>query len=363
MSNSLIIIGKELIYNELFVPYIKDKLHEHIDYFDSEIILNRNDSDFFIKLEESIEKFDQTIILVPKHSFTFVNKIISTMSSDRLELIEDMLIPSKSIIYSKDSYLLKFKDKIINVLSLQENEKLPEILADSTSNNKNFTIINIDIDSAKLLIEPICSTFEVKIEATPIIDGWISINAHSSKYGDLEKFTDSIKSLFSDKFIENPNVLEHIVQKLKDSGKKITAVESCTGGQICSAITKIPGSSNVFDGGIVSYANKIKESWLGVSSETLQTYGAVSENCINEMLDGVLSSSGADFALASSGIAGPDGGSSEKPVGTVYIGVKSRNSGAKIQRLLLRGNRHYIQQQSTYFAFKLLLEIDKKLFF
>ncbi len=363
MNNLLIIIGTELIYNKPYMKYAKECLQKYIEYFDNELILNKNDSDFFIKLEDMISKYNQTIILSPAKSFTFVSKILSTMCDDRLELKDDMLMPSQAILYSKNSYLIKKSEKAINVMSLKENAVFPQVLLEDNLNSKNFTIINIDIDSLKLLIEPISSTYEIKIEATPIIEGWININASSFKYGNLDNFIKATKTLFGDKFIDNKNVIEHIIKSLKKAGKKITAVESCTGGLICSMITEIPGSSNVFDGGIISYANSIKNSWVGVSTETLQRYGAVSEQCVAEMLDGILSASHADFALATSGIAGPDGGSEEKPVGTVYVGVKSANKGAKIQRLLLKGDRHYIQTQSAYFAFKLLLESDKKLFF
>ncbi len=363
MTNSLIIIGKELVYNEPYMSYAKEELKKYIEYFDNQEILNKNDSDFFIKLEDLINKFDQTVILCAKHSFTFVNKIISTISDDRLELKDDMLIPSKTVVYSKNSYLIKKDEKIINVLCAKENDKLPDILVKDNLSHRSFTIINIDIDSVKLLIEPICSTYEIKIDATPLIDGWIKINASSYKYGNLDNFIKALKNLFSDKFIDNSDIVEHIVKRLEVSGKKITAVESCTGGLICSMITKISGSSAIFDGGIVSYANHIKKSWIGVSKDTLERWGAVSENCVKEMLDGIILASGADFALATSGIAGPTGSSDGKPVGTVFVGVKCKNQDAKIKRLLLQGDRHYIETQSAYHAFKLLLEENKKIFF
>ncbi len=342
---------------------MREELEKHIEYFDSESILNKNDSDFFIKLEDLINKYDQTIILSESNSFTFVNKIISTMSDDTLDLQDNMLIPSKTVLYSKNSYLIKKDEKVVNVLSISENQKFPDVLIDDKLAYKNFMIANIDLDSAKLLIEPICSTYEIKIEATRIVEGLIGINALSFKYGNLDNFIKALKTLFVDKFIDSSDITEYIIRKLEKNKKKITSVESCTGGLICSMITKIPGSSNVFDGGIVSYANRIKNSWVGVDEDTLQKYGAVSEKCVEEMLEGILSASGADFALATSGIAGPGGGSEEKPVGTVYVGVKSTNKDMKIQRLLLNGDRHYIQTQSAYFAFKLLLELDKKLFF
>lgn len=363
MRNSLIIIGKELIFNKPYMNYVMEELEKHITIFDSIKLLNKNDNDFFIKLEAEISEYNQTVILSNHSSFAFISKILSTITDDHLELKDDMLMPSKTVLYSKNSYVINKNEKSINVLSVEENRKLPKILIDESVESKTFTVIDIDIDSIKILLEPICSNYDIKIMATSIIEGWVKINAKAYKYGNLENFLKAVKSLFVGKFIENENIIEHIALRLEANNKKITSVESCTGGLISSMLTKQPGISNVFDGAIISYANKIKESWIGVNVDTLKNYGAVSENCVSEMLSGALTASGADFALATSGIAGPDGGDKSKPVGTVFVGVKSKNQDMSIVRLLLDGNRHYIQTQSAYYAFKLLLQLDKKLFF
>lgn len=114
--------------------------------------------------------------------------------------------------------------------------------------------------------------------------------------------------------------LESAIGKLlKNAGKTLALAESCTGGYISHLVTSIPGSSNYFQGSVVPYHNEFKENILGVKTETLKSYGAVSEETVREMADGVRKIFGADFGLASSGIAGPDGGSPEKPVGTVWI--------------------------------------------
>ncbi len=114
--------------------------------------------------------------------------------------------------------------------------------------------------------------------------------------------------------------LESAIGKLlKNAGKTLALAESCTGGYISHLVTSIPGSSNYFQGSVVPYHNEFKENILGVKTETLKSYGAVSEETVREMADGVRKLFGADFGLASSGIAGPDGGSPEKPVGTVWI--------------------------------------------
>src|SRR5690606_39234888 len=110
-----------------------------------------------------------------------------------------------------------------------------------------------------------------------------------------------------------------IVSRLTASGATLATAESCTGGWIAKAITDVPGSSAVLGYGIVSYSNAAKESLLGVRAETLAEHGAVSEAVVREMAEGALALSGANYSIAVSGIAGPDGGTAEKPVGTVWF--------------------------------------------
>lgn len=110
-----------------------------------------------------------------------------------------------------------------------------------------------------------------------------------------------------------------LVRELSVSQKMVATAESCTGGWVAKAITDIPGSSEIFAYGIVSYSNGAKESMLGVAAATLDENGAVSEAVVQEMAMGALNLSGADIAVAVSGVAGPTGGSKEKPVGTVWF--------------------------------------------
>ena len=110
-----------------------------------------------------------------------------------------------------------------------------------------------------------------------------------------------------------------VVEDLAATGKAVATAESCTGGWIAKSITDIPGSSAVFGYGLVSYSNGAKEQVLGVSNATLVEHGAVSERVVEEMAEGALRLSGADIAVAVSGIAGPDGGTDDKPVGTVWF--------------------------------------------
>ncbi len=121
---------------------------------------------------------------------------------------------------------------------------------------------------------------------------------------------------------------EALVRELVESGTTVATAESCTGGWISKAITDVAGSSDIFGYGIVSYSNDAKASMLGVSRETLDNEGAVSSEVVEEMARGALHRSGADIAVAVSGVAGPTGGSREKPVGTVWFAWGVRDGGA-----------------------------------
>lgn len=146
-----------------------------------------------------------------------------------------------------------------------------------------------------------------------------------------------------------------LVDTLSAAGKSMAAAESCTGGWIAKSVTDIAGSSACFGYGLVSYSNGAKESLLGVSHQTLLENGAVSEATVIEMAEGVLRLSGADFSVAVSGIAGPEGGSDEKPVGTVWFAWSVRDGGSietSTERLLIDGDRENVRGQTVIHALR-----------
>ena len=154
------------------------------------------------------------------------------------------------------------------------------------------------------------------------------------------------------------NLTEKIIKRLSERGESITFAESCTGGRIAATFTSVSGASTVLGGSCVTYSNEIKHRWLGVEKEILDTYGAVSEECVSQMLDGIVKMAEADYALAVSGIAGPTGGTPLKPVGTVYIGILTPE-GKEVYHCLFDGNRETVQQHSVAFAIeKLALKLE-----
>ena len=140
-------------------------------------------------------------------------------------------------------------------------------------------------------------------------------------------------------YSEQDDSLESCIGRmLKQAGKTVSAAESCTGGLISSLFTSVPGSSEYYLGSVTSYANEVKTGVLGVSEEIIAEHGAVSMECVKAMAEGVRKLTGSDFSVATSGIAGPGGGSDEKPVGLVWIAVSSQ-MGTETFSLLSKGDR------------------------
>jgi len=133
----------------------------------------------------------------------------------------------------------------------------------------------------------------------------------------------------------------------------ISTAESCTGGLLAATLTELAGSSAYFKGSVVSYANEVKSEVLHVPQTTLDQYGAVSEQTATAMLDGCMNLFHTDIAVAITGIAGPSGGSPQKPVGTVYIGIRSKNNNT-IQKYTFSGNRTDIRYSAVEQAIKMI---------
>lgn len=155
---------------------------------------------------------------------------------------------------------------------------------------------------------------------------------------------------------------EAVIEKLKEKHIKVATAESCTGGLIAKRITDVPGASEVFDCGIISYANEIKHRVLNVSEDDLNKYGAVSEPVARQMAQGALKVSGADIAVSVTGIAGPDSDSTNKPVGLVYIGLADRDNVWVRELRTSRKDRSYNRYVSASNALNMIrLYIDNKL--
>ncbi len=147
---------------------------------------------------------------------------------------------------------------------------------------------------------------------------------------------------------------QKIVKSLVAAEKKLAVAESCTGGMLGATITSVSGSSECFVGGVISYSNEIKHKLLGVESAMLEQYGAVSEPVAGAMAEGVCAATGADVGVSLTGIAGPGGGTDEKPVGLVYIGLAG-SANTVVRKFVFKGDRNAVRQSAVEEALKLLL--------
>ena len=149
---------------------------------------------------------------------------------------------------------------------------------------------------------------------------------------------------------------EELVKYLTENKLTITTAESCTGGMISSTLVNVPGASWVLNEAYVTYANEAKEKLVGVSHETLEKFGAVSKETAYEMAEGAAKAANADCAIAVTGIAGPDGGTDEKPVGTVYAGFFVKGT-VYVERYNFTGSRYDVRRQTADKAVSRLYEL------
>lgn len=200
-----------------------------------------------------------------------------------------------------------------------------------------------DVD-ALIIKEKIPSGVECIINAGK---GEVVVKIRGLDEKSVKLFAEKVSSAFPQNFIGyNGYTLPFaLFSLLKEKNITFATAESCTGGLIAKTLTDIPGSSQVFLGGVVSYANSMKENILGVKSETLRSFGAVSEETALEMARGVVNITGCDYGLSVTGIAGPDGGTEEKPVGTVFIGLVSKEKSI-VKGFKFRGDRDDVRNRT-----------------
>jgi len=362
MKLHLLFIGNKFIHNHSLKEYIVRKIEQNCDFISSITYFKEGDNSLFLYLEDIFNTPTKLIIVTTKQNFSTIGKLISTVTSDNQIVKDNMLIPSKADVFQEGSYLLEYKNSVSNVLYMDEMQKMPEFLMNLEKTHMPIYIFEETKDNAFALLNPIAQTYDVYIDIVEIIDGWLRVDVGSKKYGNISKFIKSAKILLPQKLISASNIATYIIETLHKHQKKITFAESCTGGLLSYYFTSQNGASKVLDGSLVTYSNDLKDNWLAVEHNVLEEFGAVSAEVVSQMSEGALNVSSADYAISISGIAGDSGGSDEKPVGTVYIGLRSKNKHVE-KHLHLRGDRNYVQHQSVLFAVKMLLLMDKEMFF
>ncbi len=362
MKRDVIFVGNRLILNEAFERYILRTLKNTLASIDSISYFEESDKDLFLYLEGLLQHESKLIIVTTKSTFTIVGKLLSTVTGDNQILKDTMLIPSRASILENGSYLLNHTHADINVILATEGKSLPPVLIDDEQRQAIIHLFNEELSSAQTLLEPLAQNFDVRLEFSQLVEGWIKIRIHTRRHGNLSQFIASARGLMHHKVIAAANIPAHIIARLGSRNKKLSFAESCSGGLLAHYFTSESGASAVFEGSLITYSNTLKANWLAVDDDTLEAHGAVSAEVVLQMSEGAMNVSFADYAISISGVAGPTGGSDAKPVGTVYISARSKTS-VHTERFHFEGDRNYIQEQSVLMAVKMLLNVDREMFF
>lgn len=362
LKKQLLFVGDKFMSNKPLQRYILRQVEEQMGHPDALFFFQESDNSLFLHLEQHLNTELQLVIITTKNSFAVIGKLLSTVTEDNQILSDDMLMPSQTQIYEHNTYLLRHHKSFINVLMVGEGDTLPKLLIEAEHRSAIIHLFDEDETSARVLLEPLAQTSDVRLHFTELVAGWIQLRVQSRRHGNIANFISAARQLLPQKVIPASNIALHIIERLVHHQKKITFAESCTGGLLASFLTKESGASEIFEGSLVTYSNHLKSNWLAVSDLKLEQLGAVSAEVAEEMSEGAMNVSYADYALAASGIAGPTGGTEFKPVGTVFIAARSKEH-HMVEALHFNGDRNYVQEQSMLYAIKMLLILDKPIFF
>ncbi len=281
-----------------------------------------------------IEKNGKTVIILPGPSF------------EMTPMFDNYVWPElqKSI----EPGVERMNERVLKVFGMGESA-IEEVLADLMSlPNMSMSLL---AKRAEMHIRLVArSSRETSVEAEDV----------------LNRAEEEIRRRLGNKVFgcDQETMIGIVGQLLKNQQLTIATAESCTGGLLGAALTQEPGSSGFYLGGVVSYSNSLKQGLLGVSEESLLKYGAVSEEVAKEMAEGIRSKAGSNLAISTTGIAGPDGGNDQKPVGLVYVGLATPE-GVQVEKIQLYGERESVRQLTVQAALNKvrvhMLNIERRL--
>ena len=338
---SIIYINQEIFNNFTLKSYLKAEVSKLGFRVELELFKDSFNLDILDKISSKY-----VIIFAKPNDIALISKILSTLLNDNLTLRDNILTPSKIKEYKDGSYLIKLNSQKINVVSLDKEEKINILLKPQ----KVEKLLSFFEDEASL------QNFIEQFHKNPSITYYFEYPNILKLEFDKNQLTikKKIESL-TPKIIKRDSLIEALIEYLSANNKKITFAESCTGGALANRFISYSGASNIIDGSFITYSNDIKINWLGVKKETLENFGAVSSECVEEMAKGARERLKANIAISVSGIAGPTGAVEGKPVGTVYVCVDLEGI-QRVKRLNLKGDRVFIQSQSVNWAIFLLIE-------
>ena len=337
--NHIIFIGTNLYtdyiqyaYLKRVFPYIKDATH--VGRYQT---LNPQ---VFKEILEDIKLVNQnSTIFVIDFLYT---ELLKYLTENKIELNEK----NSSVLFSIDS--IQVAAKKVSLF-----KQLPESAVMVNSNMAYFKAFG-KCDS----LEEMQKELSNHASMTKILPNCYSIILKDAQG---EKILTEAAKRLNLKILAVASLKQALVKYFSAKNKTISIAESCTGGLLATKLTSVSGASKIIEGTMVTYSNEIKHKWLGVSKETLDNYGAVSKECVSEMLDGIQKVANSSIAVAISGIAGPTGGSEEKPVGTVFIGILNGDK-KNIQEFHFEGDRTFIRELSARTAIEMIIESEDGFF-
>ncbi|MBR2157690.1 MAG: CinA family protein, partial [Campylobacter sp.] len=298
MKKVVLLIGEELRLNRNFLDYIFRQLkNANLDFNEIKFI-NKIDKNLPNFIENLSNECEFLTIFTSNENYAIVGKILSTLTGDLLELRDETLAPSFAQKVVKNGFLLSVKNSQINVLKASLNEKLPQILTPCEQNSRIFYIFGYGLNYVKTRIEPLLKTYDISVVLSQFNEFLICVKAKENKFYGLNDFLGGVRKIFDNFVIDSENFIEFIARKLIQNNLKITFAESCTAGLIAAKFGEISGVSKIFEGSLITYSQNAKNAWLGVSDDTLANFGVYSNECVSEMIDGILKLSKADFAIA-----------------------------------------------------------------
>jgi nicotinamide-nucleotide amidase len=354
---TLIIVNNTLKNNNVSRQMLLEKM-----YIDTSVVIDEHDNDLQSKITALLSISNDMLLLCNEKSAALCTRILSLITGADL-LIDNNIFTLDSItLRTEGSTLYRYQHKNINLITMTSPYLLPQILLTQNHHHTSLHAFGYDESSLFSLLSNIAHDFQITLDVYTHVGGWSVLKLSCEVEHQLFSFVHEAKQFFPHTFIEGDDVVAVLVAKLKKHRKTITFAESCTGGRVAALFTAVPGSSSVFYGSVCSYSNQIKSLWLGVRHATLASFGAVSADTVLEMAQGARKKASASYALAISGIAGPDGGSKEKPVGTVFIAYANEDGTLFHERLLLEGDREAVQKQASYHAIRLFIESNRETF-
>jgi nicotinamide-nucleotide amidase len=319
-------------YLERQFPYItKAQIVEKYPSYSNDIVIN------IVELIKKLKR-DTVIFILDR----YCNKLNKQLQNLDLETT------------TKDNgTIYQIEDSVLIVKRVSLFHKLPTPIFTKGRNIASFKAFGNEMDL--LSLEDKLGEHAV---ITRILPTWYNVDITDASG---EKILVDISNKLDIKVLPIKSVRKALIEYLSAKGKTISFAESCTGGKIVAKFIEKDGSSKIIAGSMVAYSNEIKKKWLGVEESILNIYGAVSKECVSQMLDGIQEQTNSDIAIAVSGIAGPTGDTEFKKVGDVYIGIKNGHS-KEIVEFNFQGDRNFIQEQAIRRAIEMILNSEKEFF-